>query len=158
MGLSTAYRVMLLGAGLMGAATFAGCAAAGFAGDFIGGTYDATQQLFQAGKADTYVNANWQDVVAAMRAASDKLMLHAVKEHAHPEQLKVVLQDDRKQDVTITIVRRTNTMTELHVDVGLLGPEGLGRLVLREIAHELRDAMTDHRLDPDEETPPATRK
>lgn len=155
MGLSTAYRIVLLSVALAGAATFGGCAAAGFAGDFIGGTYDATQQLFEAGKADTYVNANWQDVVAAMREASDKLMLHAVKEHAHPEQLKVVLQDDRKQDVTITIVRRTNTMTELHVDVGLLGPEGMGRLVLREIAHELRDSMTDRRLEPDEDAPPA---
>ncbi len=138
-----------------GAAMVMGCAAAGVAGDIVGSSIDTTQQMFRAGKADTFVNANWQDVVRAMRQAADKLTLHAVKEYAHPEQLKVILGDDRQQEVTITIVRRTPTMTELHVDVGFFGPEGLGRLVLREIAKELPKALTDRKLEPDEEAPVA---
>ena len=136
---------------ILAAACTGGCAAAGVAGDIVGSSIDTTQELFRAGKADTYVNANWQEVVSAMRKAGDDLSLHASYEHAHPEQLKVVLRDDRKQDVTITIVRRTEKTTELHVDVGFFGPEGLGRLVLREIAHELPRSMTDRELRADEE-------
>jgi hypothetical protein len=126
-----------------------GCAAAGVAGDIVGSSIDTTQELFRAGKADTYANTNWQDTIGAMRRGTDKLGLHPEVEHAHPEQLKVIYQDDRKQEVTITIVRRTETMTEVHVDVGFFGPEGLGRLVLREIAKEMPKALTDRRFEPD---------
>ena len=149
----TPYRILLLSLALTTTATFLGCAAAGVAGDIIGSSIDTTQELFRAGKADTYVNANWQDVVVAMRSATDHLSLKVQEERPHPEQLKVIYHDDREQRVTITIVRRTHTMTELHVDVGFFGPEGLGRLVLREMAHELPHAMTDHKLEPDEEAP-----
>ncbi len=151
----TVDRIVLLSLALTGTATFFGCAAAGVAGDVVGSSIDTTQQAFRAGKSDTYINANWQDVVGAMRRTCEKLSLIPIKEESHPEQLKVKYHDDRAQEVTITIVRRTQTMTELHVDVGFFGPEGLGRLVLREMAHELPRSLTDRRLDPDEEAAPA---
>ena len=45
-----------------------------------------SQQAFRAGKSDTYINANWQDVVGAMRRASDQLSLIPIKQESHPEQ------------------------------------------------------------------------
>lgn len=129
-----------------------GCAAASIVGDVAGQAVDTTQQLFRAGKADTYLNARWEDVTGATRKAAEKLAMHYHREVDHPEQVKYVVMDDREQKVTITVVRRTALATELHVDVGLFGPEGLGRLVLREIAHQMPGALADQRLNAEVET------
>jgi len=136
-------RILLLSLAATTAAFIGGCTAAGVASDVVGSSIETTQQLFHAGKADTFINANWYVVIAAARRAGDKLKLHIQDESPHPDQLKLRLCDDRKQKVTITIVRRTETTTELRVDVGLFGPEGLGRLVLRAIAQQLPKSITD---------------
>ena len=123
---------------LAGAVLLPGCAAAvGVVGDVGSGAVDTTQKVFNLGKVDAFVRAPWQDVITAAHQAAAHLALKSVREEPHPEQRKLVYTDDRKQEITITVIRRTADATEIRVDVGLFGPGGLAQLTLQEILRGL---------------------
>ena len=128
----------LMGAtGLLGVGG-GGCAAAvPVAGDVAGTAVDKTSEVFRAGKTESYQAVSKEEVIAAIRRAVEKMHLQPDHEEWHPDQLKLIYHDLRKQIVVVTAVRRTDRATELRVDVGLFGPEGLSQLVMREILHEL---------------------
>ena len=132
--------VLSLAAGflLAGAILLPGCAVVGsVAGDVGTGGVEATEKLFTLGKVEAFVRAPWQDGVTASRQAADHLAFKAVREETHPEQRKLVYTDDRGQNVTITVIRRSAEATEIRVDVGLFGPGGLGQLTIQEILRGL---------------------
>jgi len=115
-----------------------GCAAAaGVAGDVASSSIDTAKEAFNAGKAEMFVAVPWEQSVEGVRHAAERLTLTTVREQGHPEQRKLVFKDDRGQEITVTVVRRSETMSELRVDVGLFGPESEGRLMLRELVREL---------------------
>jgi hypothetical protein len=115
-----------------------GCvAAAGVVGDVATSTVSAAKEVFTAGKAEMFVAVPWEKAVEEVRHMAAKLALKTVREVGHPEQRKLVFQDDRGQEITVTVVRRSAQTTELRVDVGLFGPESEGGLVLRELVRQL---------------------
>jgi hypothetical protein len=120
-----------------------GCAGfATVAGDIAGTAVDKTYQLARTGKAESYQPLPIERVINAVREAADELDLAPVKEVKHPDQLKMSYKDQRKLEIVVTVVRRTSRATEIHVDVGLFGEEGMGQLMLRQILRNLEQAST----------------
>jgi predicted small secreted protein len=123
---------------LSGALLLAGCvAAAGVASDVSSTAVDATEKLATTGKAEAFVRASWERTVESVHRAADNLALKTVREKSHPEQRKLVYTDDRGQEITITVIRRTAATSEIRLDVGLFGATGLGQLMLKEIVRDL---------------------
>jgi hypothetical protein len=128
---------------LLAAAFFQGCAAASVGADVVGSTFDVAKEAVFAGKAETFVDVPWERATEATKTVADKLAITFVKETPYADRRKLLYTDDRKQDITITIVRRSANMTELRVDVGLFGPDDEARLTLRELLKELEVAPED---------------
>jgi hypothetical protein len=65
--------------------------------------------------------------------------LKPVKEEENPEKRKreMLFVDDRGQEVTVTVIRRTAVMTELRVDVSVMGTDGIAELMLKRTLEEL---------------------
>lgn len=121
-----------------------GCAAAvPTVGDAAGAALDTSGKLLDRGKAETQEWATIADVIMATQKAADQLALQKVKEYPHPDQLKLTYTDLRKQEIVVTIVRRTPQMTEIHADVGLLGEEGLPQIMVRQILKNLPERTVD---------------
>jgi hypothetical protein len=120
-----------------GAVCLTGCEAASAGGEAIGSAFDALQSVFRAGKVDRFSNVSIDDSIRATREAGQDLQLSFVRTSIHPDQQKIIFRDDRKQDVVVTLVRRTGRMTEIRVDVGLFGPEGFSRLMLDRVMTRL---------------------
>ena len=120
-----------------------GCAGfASLGGDAAGELVSTTSAVFHAGKCEAFVAAPWEKMVAAVEQAAGELALTPVKEEHHPEQRKLIYRDDRKQEVVVTVIRRSKEVTELKVDVGIIGVEGLGRLMLQKTLSEVGQAMS----------------
>ncbi len=120
------------------AALLAACAAAvPVASDVAGAAIDKTSGIINAGKVQAHQLIPIDDMIAITRRAAAELDLQPISEEKHPDQLKLIYQDMRKQLITITLVRRTHTATEIRVDVGLFGDYGMGELVLRQMLHDL---------------------
>lgn len=122
---------------LLGCLGLAGCEVAGVVGDAAGSVVGAAQSLANAGKQNSFANVSWDHIIAAARRAANDLALTYIKEEIHPEQRKLVFQDDRKQEVVITAIRRTSTVTQVRVDVGLFGENGLARLTMKKIVENI---------------------
>ena len=132
-----------------------GCAGfATVASDVAGTAVDKTYQLARTGKAESFQPVPIDEAIAAARTAASDLSLSTLREQPHPDQLKLVYKDQRKQEIVITLVRRSPTVTEIHVDVGLFGVEGMSQLTLRQILHHLAISSTTQ---PGEPSPPAGR-
>jgi len=115
------------------------------AGDVAGAAAEKTVDIWQAGKDETYQPFPLEAVVTATQSAAAELSLKEIKEEKHPDQLKLIYTDDRKQKFVVTIVRRSATLTELHVDVGLFGVGGLSPTLLRQIVWYLpKNPQTPH--------------
>jgi hypothetical protein len=128
----------LLAALLLSAMGFAGCAGAvAVTPDVAGTAMEKSYGLFRMGKAESHQVVALDDMIAKTRRAAEELDLTLVREEKHPDQLKMVYRDGRKLDITITLVRRTRTATEMHVDVGLLGDAGMGQLVMAQMLRQL---------------------
>jgi Protein of unknown function (DUF3568) len=126
-----------------GSLSVAGCAGfATVAGDVAGTAVDKTYQLARVGKAESFQPVTMKQAITAARAAADELALALMREQPHPDQLKLVYQDQRKQQIVITLIRRTVRATEIHVDVGLFGAEGMAQLTLRQLLDHLVAATT----------------
>lgn len=105
--------------------------------DTAGTAISTASGLLQVGKADTHQPLGIDECITRTRQAAAELGLVEVREEKHPDQLKIIYRDMRKLDITITLIRRTMTATAIHVDVGILGDDGMGRLVLWQIVRDL---------------------
>lgn len=115
-----------------------GCAAvAPVATDAAGTAIDKTGDLIGRGKVESCQVASIDEATATVRKAADELDLKYEREKKHPDQLKLCYIDLRKQEIVVTVVRRTPHMTEIHVDVGLFGPESMAQLMMRQILSDL---------------------
>jgi hypothetical protein len=110
-----------------------GCEGAGAIGDI----YYAAKDVSEMGKAENFVLAPWDQALDSARATAVRFNLTPVKEETHPEQRKLIYKDDRNQEIFITVIRRTESVTEVKVDVSLLGPENFAKLFLQEMVKPL---------------------
>ena len=131
-----AVVAVISGAALM-LVSLPGCEVASAAGDIAGSSYGAIETLVRAGKVERFAGASEADSIAAAERTAAFFQLKYISTETHPDQEKLTYTDERKQEVVITLVRRAGNMTEIHVDVGLFGPDGMSRLVLDRIAMEL---------------------
>jgi hypothetical protein len=128
---------------VLAAALLAACAAAvPVAGDVAGTAVDKGSGLLQQGKVQTHQFVNIDDMIAITRHAAADLDLKQIGEEKHPDQLKLIYTDMRKQHITVTLIRRTLKATEIHVDVGLFGDFGMGDLLLRQMLHDFPESPT----------------
>ena len=142
---SGALTVLLLS---IAAAGLYGCAAsvAPVAGDVAGSAIEKTGDVWRTGKTDAYEPVPLDDAVASVKKAAQDLELTPDRQEKHPDQLKLIYHDQRKQEITVTVVRRTGRLCEIHVDVGMLGVQGAGRAMMRQILADLPGANpTDKR-------------
>ncbi len=130
----SAFLFLILG---ILAGNLAGCAAASVAGDASGEVLGKSEELIRRGKVETDQPVPIADAIEIVQRAADELKLNSAGHEKHPDQVKLIYRDDRKQMVVVTIVRRTEVLTEIHTDVGFLGPESLGRAVMRQILDDL---------------------
>jgi hypothetical protein len=122
--------------------TTTGCALVGAAGDAASGAIDATGTILHAGKFSNFSAIDRPRATTIARAVVTSLGMHLVKTYTHPDQQTFVYQDNRQQQVWITLISRTPVMTEIRVDVGLFGTDDLGRLVIRKIDQQLSPAAS----------------
>ena len=102
-----------------------------------GGAADAGVTHFHMGKVARFEVARYEDVIEASRRATEHLSLDLKKEKLEEDQGSFTYLDDKNQKIDLLIERRTETITYIEVDVGILGPKGLGLLVLNQILIEL---------------------
>jgi len=118
----------------------AGCA--GFAADGAGEIVSSAAAVVQAGKCDVFIAAPWEKMIGHVHQAARDLALKPMKEEVHPEQRKMTYEDDRKQVVVVTVVRRTRAVSEVKVDVGVFGVQDLARLMLQRIVDDTGEATS----------------
>jgi hypothetical protein len=130
------------------ASLLTGCAAATVGADVVGSTFDVAKEAVVAGKAETFINIPFEAALESTRRTAEKLDIKFIKEDKkHPDRIKLLFADDRKQEITITIIRRTAAMTEVRVDVGLFGPDDEARLTLREVLKDTGLAAEDRKVE-----------
>ncbi|HEY4329022.1 MAG TPA: DUF3568 family protein [Phycisphaerae bacterium] len=117
-------------------------AVAPVASSVAGPAVEKSDTLAHSGKYQSYQAVSIADTVSAIRKAASDLALQPVKEEKHPDQLKLIYKDDRKQEIVVTAVRRTQKETEIHVEVGILGVSGAGQLMMRQILADLPKSTT----------------
>jgi hypothetical protein len=136
--------VVLLGLAWM--TGLGGCAAAaGVGGDVAESLAEKTASIVDIGKVESYQPVPIDVAIERVRMAAAELGLKLEKEDKHPDQLKLTYQDGRKLKIVVTVVRRTDKVTELHTDVGLFGVEGMAKLVMRQILRNLPGASAEDR-------------
>jgi len=142
-GVSRGLIAYAKGAGLaISSAGLMACAAAApmagpVAGDTAGAAVEKSGDLVKAGKVQSYQPVAIDDMIAVARKAAGELDLKQTGEEKHPDQIKFIYEDQRGQNITVTLVRRTYKATEIHVDVGLLGNSGMGQLVMRQMLKDM---------------------
>jgi hypothetical protein len=129
------YAGAILGA-VVSAASLGGCEAAGFVGD----AFEIGWVVVEMGKAEDVVDVSWEQATEAAHTVAGRLGLTFVGPKEYPDKRKreLLFEDDRGQKIVVTIVRRTAVMTELRVDVSVVGTEGIAKLVLKRMKEELR--------------------
>lgn len=123
--------------GLFACAVAAAPMAGPVAGDVAGGAVEKSGDILRAGKAQSYQPVAIDDMIAVARRAAGELDLRQVDQEKHPDQIKLKFEDQRKQEITVTLVQRTYKATEIHVDVGMLGNNGMGDLMLRQMLRDI---------------------
>ena len=133
-----AVRIAAVGLGCLWVAMLWGCAVAATAGGDVAETMaEKTVAMVDIGKVESYQPVQIDEAIVTVRKVAAELNLKLIKEEKHPDQLKLSYKDGRDLKIVVTVVRRTEKVTELHVDVGLFGVEGMARLVMRQILHQL---------------------
>lgn len=92
---------------------------------------------YESGKVKSYELAHYQDVVEATRRAGETLSLKLQKETTNAEESTFYYIDDKNEKVKVTIEPRTDTLTQIEIDVGFFGSKGLALVVINQILHEI---------------------
>jgi hypothetical protein len=101
-------------------------------------TVDTGADLYKLGKLDSADLATADEAFAAAKAAANE-MGFALKglSVAPSEHSRLVYVDDHGAQMTVTIRRRTATLTHTRIDVGLFGSEPVARLFLARLRGHL---------------------
>src|SRR6478752_7461966 len=124
-----------------------GCAAisiatVGTVAGLAASTVDTGADLYKMGKLDAADLATFDDVVAATKAAAKEMGLALKGLFATPPgYYRLIYVDDRGGQGTVTIQRRTATLTHTRIDVGLFGSEPVARLFLARVRGHLTGAI-----------------
>ncbi len=137
-----AATALFTGASALLVTGLSGCEAASAGGEAVSSAFDALDAAMRAGKSDRFTNVPVDRAITATKTASSDLGLKFVRVEVHPDQQKIIFKDDRGQEVVCTLVRRTDRMTEVKVDVSLLGPNNMSRLVLDRIMSYLNGSSS----------------
>lgn len=112
--------------GLEPAAVGAGVSAAQSGGAFL-----------SRGKAGSYELATFEESLEAARRAGDTCGFQLDRERPTPHGLVLVYYDDRAQRISVTVERRTESVTLIRANTGPLGPTGLASLYFKQVLEVL---------------------
>ncbi len=93
--------------------------------------------FLQRGKLASYELVLFEDALEAARRAGRVHKLHLRRERIEDDWARFIFRDERGQDITVRMERRTEVITGIIIDVGRLGRTGMGGLFHRQMLHEL---------------------
>ena len=93
-----------------------------------------------AGRTESFWVARYNDVVQAALTAADNLSLDIEADDVGDDRAFLRFSDLKGMTVSLTIERRTDTVTRVVFNVGWTGSSGFARLIGRQIAEELNAA------------------
>lgn len=103
--------------------------------------------FYQRGKAQLFELATFQNAVEASRRTAGAMALHELSSDERPGYAKLRYEDERGLTMTVTVDRRTATVTRLEASVGTFGNQALVTLFLARVRQALReDAAHDDGL------------
>ena len=143
MGFTISNKVLSLAAVWLVLATGWGCGAClspvclGTSATVGSSASEAGISRYESGKVKSYELAHYQDVVEATRRAGEALALELQKKTTNAEEATFYYIDDKKEKVKVTIEPRTDTLTQIEIDVGFFGSKGLALVVLNQIIQEI---------------------
>ncbi|MGA2583994.1 MAG: DUF3568 family protein [Tepidisphaeraceae bacterium] len=110
----------------------------------IAGTAASTgPEIYQQGKLDTALMADFVSVQIAVRLSAEDLGLHKVRDRKaskHEAIWDFQLQDDLQSKIEITVESRAANLCRCRIDVGLFGSEPTAKLILSQIQSHLSPA------------------
>ncbi len=125
-----AVRLMALAAG----AGLAGCAAVPLTTFAVAGTaVQSGVAIWKSGRLDTAKWAPMAQVMSAAEKAMSDLSLEFVSRDYRGDRTTWKLLDNANSAIKIKFYQRTETLTELQIDLGLLGNQSTARLILERI-------------------------
>jgi hypothetical protein len=105
-------------------------------------TVDTGADLYKLGKLDAADLATFDEVIAATKSAATEMRFALKGVTATPVGFcRLVYADDQGGQLTVTIQRRTATLTRTRIDVGLFGSEPTARLFLARLRGYLAGAI-----------------
>ena len=125
-----------LAVGAGGGCATATVAAAGTAVGLAASAISTGADVYRLGKLDAADEVRYDHWLAACRASVGKggLSYHVEKEADDGDgHWTCVMRDDREKRVILSVERRTATVCQTRVDIGLLGSEPSARLILATI-------------------------
>ncbi len=119
-----------------------GCASSVVIGGLSGGVgaLPADVSYVGRGKFESFQIARYGDIIEATLRAAEALSLDAKEEKIEDNRASYRYIDGKGKGIDILIEPRTDTITYIRINVGILGPQGMGRLVLEQIIDEVADA------------------
>jgi hypothetical protein len=139
MGLSATFLLACGGCALLPLATL------GALFDIAGTAVPIGTGVYLAGHLDTAFQADSGDCRRAVCQAAADLQLHIVRDYQRSggrQRWELVLQDDRKSEIVITVERRSPMLCWCRVDVGLFGSEPTAKLMMQLIQSHLPPSTT----------------
>ena len=94
------------------------------------------------GRGESFWLAKYEDVVAAALRAGQALSLELAEKREEGDQTFIRFIDDTGERVDLIIERRTEKMTAIKFRVGWWGSVAFGRLLARQIIHELKESKS----------------
>ena len=136
-------RAFLLCAPIIFTAIFSGCLspiAIQAVGGAVGGAGSSASEYQGAGKGESYLIAQYEDVVKAVLKTGDILSLELKEKKVDQDRTSFHYQGGKTKRIKLLIERQTETMTSILFDVGWTGSIAFGRLMARQINFELNEA------------------
>ena len=119
----------------------AGCAlTAAAVAPAVTGTFPVVAENRGGGRADSFWVARYEDVVAAVLRAGEKLSLDLEEEEREETRTQLRYTGGRNMEVEIRIDFWTDTVTRVQLDVGSSRFSSFARLLGQQVRDELSDA------------------
>ena len=93
-----------------------------------------------SGEADGFWIARLDDVIEATLRAGHALSLELKDKIVEGDRTILHYIDLKDDKVKLSIERRTDTVTAMHIDIGWFGSPGLAQLLVRQVIFELYEA------------------
>jgi hypothetical protein len=112
----------------------------------IGAAVSGTQAgaaVYSKGRISAAAIAHYPDVQKAVRAAAAELSFDLTYERENEIWSRYTLKDDRNKAFSVYVRVRTETMTQLDIDVGRFGNAAIGRLLLMRVGAQIPQSGLD---------------